>query len=129
MKTLGIIIICLLVTFVAIGLILPRFLTCTDKPQWDSAITKMVPIESAIYAYKLNTGNLPKKLYDLCSCPKGLESSWRGPYLKANQLNDPWNRPYVYEPNIDNPNKYTIKSYGRDGEPWGEGYDADIYND
>lgn len=49
---------------------------------------------------------------------------WSGPYI-SKLSDDPWGRPYIYiYPGDENP--YELLSYGRDGEPGGEGPDADI---
>ena len=88
----------------------------------------MVPIESAIEAYHLNTGQYPAKLEDLVTCPEGNEGSWHGPYLKERQLYDPWDRSFIYEPNSTDTDRYVIISYGEDGMQGGDGYGEDIYN-
>jgi general secretion pathway protein G len=56
-----------------------------------------------------------------------VDAGWKGPYLQnADQLNDPWGRPFVLvvpgSKNID----FDIVTYGADGQPGGEGEDADI---
>jgi general secretion pathway protein G len=112
-----------------LGIIAPRFFGCTDKSPWDLAKPKMKPIESAIYAYQLNTGLYPKTLNDLLTCPLGLEDKWAGPYLKEKQLYDPWGNMYIYDPNGKaHSGNYDIISYGKDGKPGGEGYNEDIYS-
>jgi general secretion pathway protein G len=88
-------------------------------PKWDLTIPMMSPIEFAIDAYHLNTGQYPKTLNDLIKCPAGLENVWAGPYLKEKQLIDPWGYEYKYELG------YRLLSYGKDGKPNGKGYDAD----
>lgn len=108
------------------GIIAPHYYGGTKKARWDSALPRMSPIESAIDAYKINTGKLPTKLDDLVTCPAGLEILWKGPYLKAYHLLDPWDRQYIY--NIYT-GGYTLLSFGNDGLPGGEGSNADIYND
>ncbi len=62
----------------------------------------------------------------LLAKPAGL-STWNGPYLKKNVPLDPWGHAYVYrspgaKSDID------IVSYGKDGEPGGEGENADVSN-
>ncbi|MBN2590306.1 MAG: type II secretion system protein GspG [Sedimentisphaerales bacterium] len=121
-----IIILIILALFLLGGMIAPRFFACIEKPRWDSARSKITPIESAINVYKLNTGKLPPKLEDLVTCPAGLESVWHGPYLKEKQLYDSWDRKFIY--NVYS-GSYEIISYGEDGLPDGEGYDMDVYND
>ena len=132
MKTKNIIIIIILITFTLFllpGVRAPHLFKAITKAKWDSIRSKMAPIEAAIYTYKLNTGNLPDKLEDLIYCPDKLKDVWKGPYLKEKQLYDLWDNPYVYQINPNDPNSYVLISYGTDGEPGGEGYDADIYND
>jgi general secretion pathway protein G len=125
MKTVTTILV-ILFLFIFAGIIAPHFIgSSREGRRWDLALPKMAPIESAIDAYKINTGKLPGKLEDLCSCPTGLENLWQGPYLKVNQLNDPWDRKYIY--NIYT-GGYTLISFGNDGLPGGEDNNADIYN-
>jgi|WetSurMetagenome_2_1015567.scaffolds.fasta_scaffold595185_1 general secretion pathway protein G len=96
-----------------------------NKAKYDLTRPQMGPIESAIDSYKLSTGTLPNKLEDLVTNPVGLVNIWTGPYLKEQQLLDPWGFKYIYEPNSVNPTGYNLISYGRDGKPGGEGYNAD----
>ena len=53
--------------------------------------------------------------------------NWRGPYLRRVVPNDPWGRAYVYNaPGRENTEAYDLYSLGRDGQPGGEGEDADV---
>ena len=111
------------------GIVAPRFIGQIGRAQRDLAKPKMTPIESAIDAFYLNTGYLPSNLDELIICPPGLEDVWSGPYLKASQLLDPWENPYVYIPEgTINVNSYDLISYGADGAPGGDGENEDIYN-
>jgi type II secretion system protein G len=49
---------------------------------------------------------------------------WSGPYLRQELPLDPWHRPYIYLLSADSAPE--ILSYGADGMPGGEGFDADI---
>jgi general secretion pathway protein G len=49
---------------------------------------------------------------------------WHGPYLENRVPLDPWHRPYIYLLSADSAPE--ILSYGADGKPGGEGFDADI---
>ena len=112
------------------GLVAPKFFGQIIKAKRDLARPKMAPIESAIGAYLLNTGEYPSILDDLIVCTSGLEDVWVGPYLKPSQLLDPWDNPYDYFPEGSiNPGSYDLVSYGADGSQGGEGDNADIYND
>ncbi len=46
------------------------------------------------------------------------------PYAKKNLLVDPWGNDIMYERNSSV--SFTLLSYGADGEPGGDGLDADI---
>jgi general secretion pathway protein G len=54
-------------------------------------------------------------------------AKWQGPYLKnLDQLKDPWGRPFMLVvPGVRNAD-FDIVSYGADGQPNGEGENADI---
>jgi len=51
---------------------------------------------------------------------------WRGPYLDEAVPNDPWDRPYVYRGERSATQGFTLYSLGADGQPGGEGLDADV---
>jgi general secretion pathway protein G len=48
------------------------------------------------------------------------------PYLEPDALLDPWERPYVLVIPGEVHSDFDITSYGADGEPGGEGEDADV---
>jgi len=77
---------------------------------------------SDMFDYPPEEFGLPA-LQDLPGTIDGAER-YNGPYL-TKLPDDPWGRPYVYVyPGDTHP--YELLSYGRDGEPGGEGPDADI---
>jgi len=41
---------------------------------------------------------------------------WKRPYLKGGLKNDPWNNPYVYSNDSDDPAQYVLGSTGPDGQ-------------
>jgi general secretion pathway protein G len=53
-------------------------------------------------------------------------------FLKANKdgkLVDPWDREYIYlYPGQAHPDAFDVKTYGADGQPGGDGINADIVN-
>jgi len=83
-------------------------------------------------AYRLDNGRYPtteQGLEALQTQPAThpLPSNWRGPYLRKAIPMDPWGNPYIYlSPGEVNPRGYDLLSLGADGEPGGEGEDADI---
>lgn len=97
-----------------------------------AARSQMEMLGAALDAYRLDNGRYP-------TTAQGLEAlwreptieprpnNWRGPYLRRSVPLDPWGNPYVYiSPGEANPNGYDLLSYGADGQPGGEGEDADI---
>ena len=119
----------LIIFLIISGMIAPRFFKQIQKPPRDPVYSQMKVIKYAINTYKFNIGTIPQTLEDLLVCPQGIENVWARPYLKERMLYDSWNRPFVYEPNTTSANGYDLISYGRDGLPGGEDYNADIHND
>ena len=52
---------------------------------------------------------------------------WDGPYIKPNVPKDPWGNDYVYVFPGEH-GDFDLSSYGGDGQPGGEGENADINN-
>ncbi len=86
--------------------------------------------ETAIELFYLDIGQIPPEEYGLealVSLPQGLETEKYkdGGYIKKIE-EDPWGRPYIYIQPGEEGRRYEIISYGADGQPGGEGIDADI---
>ena len=94
---------------------------------------KMATVVTAINKFYFDCDRYPDDsngLNELIICPSGLESNWKGPYLKRSDLLDSWGNPYVYIKNGKiNQGSFDLISYGADGLPGGEGVNKDIYND
>jgi len=114
------------------GFVAPKLMQRVGKAKKDLARPKMAIIESALERFGLDCGQYPDDsdgLNALLVAPAGLEEKWTGPYLKASQLLDPWDNPYIYvsEGQI-NPGSYDLISLGADGTEGGEGDAEDIFN-
>lgn len=87
---------------------------------------------AALDAYRLDNGRYPTTDQGLDALQleptlQPLPSNWRGPYLRKDVPLDPWGAPFIYvSPGEVNPRAYDLLSLGADGEPGGEGEDADI---
>jgi len=87
---------------------------------------------AALDAYRLDNGRYPtgeQGLEALQVQPtfQPLPTNWRGPYLRKAVPVDPWGLPFIYlSPGEMNPRGYDLLSLGADGEPGGEGEDADV---
>jgi general secretion pathway protein G len=53
-------------------------------------------------------------------------NGWNGPYLQAEVPADPWGHPYVYKFPGEHGDEPDLVCYGADGQPGGEGLNADI---
>jgi general secretion pathway protein G len=73
--------------------------------------------------YYLDTGQTPSSLDELVNEPTDV-TGWNGPYIKSSLLKDPWGRPYVYRAPGEH-GEFDIMTYGADGQPGGEGKNAD----
>ena len=113
-------------------------LQLADKPDEAKVATTNAQIQTfgtALQLYRMHNGRLPTQeqgLDALAQAPtvKPLPTSYPNDgYLQTRTLpRDPWGNEYVYL--IPGPagEKYLIMSYGADGEPGGDGGDADITN-
>ena len=75
---------------------------------------------------KLDTGSYPESLEALTENVDQAEK-WDGPYIKPNVPKDPWGNDYVYVFPGEH-GEFDLSSYGGDGQPGGEGENADINN-
>ncbi len=112
-------------------LVVPTVIQNVEEARINKARSDISTIQSQMEMFKLHAFRYP-------STDEGIEAlvkppntpdardRWKGPYLPK-VPNDPWGRPYLYispgtRANID---LYTL---GADGQPGGEGENADIGN-
>lgn len=83
---------------------------------------------TALGSYKLDTGNFPttdQGLKALLVKPDGADQ-WAGPYLPKDVPLDPWGHAYLYKFPGEHGDQPDLVSLGADGQPGGEGNNADI---
>jgi general secretion pathway protein G len=110
----------------------PRSWDGPDQAKQVKAAVDIQSIETALRLYRLDNGFYPtteQGLEALVAAPATgrIPKNWReGGYLERGRVpKDPWGNEYVYlSPGVHG--EYDIISYGADGSPGGEGYDADI---
>jgi general secretion pathway protein G len=99
-----------------------------DKARVTAAKAQIGSFMSALDTYKMDVGAFP-------STEQGLQAlrvrpanapQWSGPYLSKDIPLDPWGRPYIYRYPGQNGEDPEIISYGADGQPGGDGVNADI---
>ena len=133
MKQRGFTLLELLVVMVIIGLLAgyvgPRFFSQIGKSEVNTARAQIDAFEKALDQYRLDVGRYPSAeqgLPALMAAPAGA-SRWQGPYLRKAVPADPWGNPYRYRQPGEH-GEYDLFSYGADGQPGGEGTNADITN-
>ncbi len=118
------------VTIIALfaALVIPRMLGQGDKARRVATHAQINGFQTALGAYKLDTGAFPpteQGLQALRVKPDGV-SQWAGPYLPQDVPLDPWGHPYQYKYPGDHGDEPDIVSLGGDGLPGGDGNNADI---
>lgn len=123
----------LLVVMVIIGLLVgyvgPRYFAQIGKSETKAARAQIDALEKALDQYRLDTGHYPSTEQGLAALntrPSN-EIHWGGPYLKKAVPPDPWGRPYLYRQPGDH-GEFDLFSYGKDGQPGGDGDAADVTN-
>ena len=127
----------IMVVVIILGLLATLVLTNVmgreDEARINTAKAQIRSLEGALDSYKLDNGFYPTTDQGLDALIKKPESGhvptkWReGGYLKPARIpKDPWSKDYVYLSPGNEGREYEIISYGADGEPGGEGNNADI---
>lgn len=118
------------VTIIALfaALVAPRMFRQSDKARVTAAHAQINSFMTALGAYKLDTGVFPSTeegLQALRTKPANLDQ-WQGPYLPQEIPVDPWGHAYVYKYPGEHGDEPDVICYGADGQPGGDGTNADI---
>jgi general secretion pathway protein G len=100
----------------------------TDKARVTAARAQIEMFVGALTMYKLDIGTLPtteQGLQALWQRPADVPR-WDGPYVEKEIPLDPWGQPYVYRYPGEHGEMPDVISYGADGQPGGEGINADL---
>jgi general secretion pathway protein G len=126
----------ILVVITVIGLLAalvgPRILGRVSEAKSATGKAQLEMLSVALDNYRLDNGSYPTTEQGLAALQEKptrdpAPLNWRGPYLKRNIPADPWGRPYVYRsPGEHDPGGNDLSSLGKDGQPGGQGEDADI---
>jgi len=110
------------------ALVLPRMMGQADRARKTAARAQINAFMTALGSYKLDTGSYPtteQGLQALRAKPENA-SGWQGPYTDKEIDNDPWGHPYVYHFPGEHGDEPDLICYGADGQPGGDGTNADI---
>ena len=128
----GVTLIEMLVVVVIIGLfvalVAPNMFRSADKARITQAKAQEDSLMTALGEYKLDTGVFPTTEQGLASLRiKPADANiWNGPYLQKDIPKDPWGHDFIYKYPGEHGDNPDITSLGRDGQPGGDGLDADI---
>lgn len=121
----------LLVVMVIIGLlagiVAPQYFAQIGKSNSKVARAQIESFGQALDQYRLDVGHYPTSeqgLLALRAAPQQV-ARWQGPYLKRDVPEDPWGRAYVYR-RPGQHGDYDLVSLGADGQPGGDGENADV---
>jgi general secretion pathway protein G len=131
-KQAGVTLIEMLVVVTIIGLFValvgPNLWRNVDKGRVTAARTQIHSLMTALGSYKLDTGTFPtteQGLQALRVKPADV-GQWSGPYMEQDIPKDPWGHDYLYKFPGDHGDAPDVTCLGADGQPGGEGYNADI---
>ncbi len=109
----------------------PRVIGKADDARRTRVVADLKSVETALDLYKLDNGVYPtteQGLEALVTKPTvgNVPANWKdGGYLPRVPV-DPWGQPYAYAyPGTER--EYDLFSLGADGQPGGEGPNADVY--
>ena len=118
------------VTIIALfaALVAPRMFKQSDRAKVTAARAQINSFMTALGSYKLDTGVFPSTEEGLQALrmPPANISQWQGPYLPQEIPVDPWGHPYLYKFPGEHGDEPDLISYGADGQPGGDGINADI---
>jgi general secretion pathway protein G len=111
-----------------VGLVSVNMFKKADEAKRTAARAQIANFSQALGLYKLDTGGFPATEQGLQALRVKPDNggNWNGPYLPQDIPMDPWGRPYLYKYPGDHGDEPDVMSLGADGQPGGEGNNADI---
>jgi len=97
-----------------------------DKGKYGAGKAQLASLSMKIENYALDVGAPPKNLQQLTTKPANARN-WNGPYAKPSDLQDPFGHEFGYR-SPGQHGSFDLIFYGQDGQPGGEGYNADVGN-
>jgi general secretion pathway protein G len=110
-----------------VGLVGPRLFGRVGQSKVAAAKAQIELIGAGLDQYRLDVGSYPNASLGLDALQRNPNiANWNGPYLKKAVPKDPWGNPYKYRCCPGQNGDYDLWSEGADGQPGGEGENADI---
>ena len=128
--TLSEIMVVVFVLALLVALVAPNLIDRVGTAEVATARVQIKNLGSALRTFRLDNGRYPTTAEGLAALipppPADLPRYDPDGYMEDEQLpEDPWHRPFAY---VSDGRRFEIISYGRDGQPGGEGEDSDIDN-
>jgi general secretion pathway protein G len=116
----------ILILAILAAMIVPRIVGRTGDAKRARALSDIKTLSDSIELFHQDCDRYPttQEGFSVLTTAPSDSPTWRGPYLKKSVGTDPWGNEYDYQL-IDERN-YSIKSYGSDGAPGGDGDATDI---
>jgi general secretion pathway protein G len=113
------------------AVIIPNFASKPEEARVSKAKGDISTLETLLEQFRLNLGRYPAEEEGLAVLRVPPQSSdadrWKGPYATKDIPKDPWGHDYhYYSPCPNGIDGYGIESFGRDNQPGGQEFDADI---
>jgi general secretion pathway protein G len=112
-----------------VALVGPGLFKQADKAKITATRTQIDNFMTALGTYKLDTGAFPTTEQGLAALrikPADV-IQWNGPYMPKDIPKDAWDHEFIYRfPGEHGADEPEITSLGADGQPGGEGINADI---
>jgi general secretion pathway protein G len=112
------------------ALVVPQIIDKVDFAKVKRAQSDIRAIQTALDLYRLDNFKYPTTEQGLLALVKQPADPTITNYAASGYLKslpkDPWGNVYLYVSPGSDGRDYEITTYGRDGKPGGEGYDADI---
>ncbi len=107
----------------------PMYFRYIRQAKVSTAKTQIKLLEQALTDYRLDIGSYPDAADGLKALEENVQQDekWDGPYIKPAVPKDPWGNEYVYVFPGEH-GDFDLSSYGKDGQPDGDGENADINN-
>lgn len=112
------------------GLVVPKVVGQSDKARVKTTETALATVSNTLDMYKIDNSRYPttaQGLEALITPPADAKNYPEGGYIKGGYPTDGWENELQYVSPGTEGRPYDLFSLGADGQPGGEGQDADIY--
>lgn len=114
------------------AVVVKNFVGQVDKAKVVTTKASLKLLHTAVNEFNMDCSRWPTEdegLSALVQQPADA-TNWRpGGYLDTTDIpKDGWGRDFIYELHPESTKPFVVKSLGADGEPEGEGYNADLYS-